>query len=234
MPSRATARRRDRPRAGASTSPPARSTVATISCPRTRGSFGDGSSPSTTCRSVRQTPHARTRSSTSPAAMVGTGRSAARRARPGASSSIARMSLHTAGRPAATMAPGKPGPRQPRPTSTSRISSAISRMIVTSSASPRAVVTRSMEEVVDLLQHVELAPDALLPRAQREPLGGAGVELREVEVAAQLERVVHAARRSRRRRGGWPPARSRRGDTDGAGSGRPRGRVVASAKVSAM
>src|SRR5262249_15617454 len=51
------------------------STTPTISWPGTIGILGCGSSPSTTCRSVRQTPQARTRTSTWPAAGSGTGRS---------------------------------------------------------------------------------------------------------------------------------------------------------------
>ena len=43
-----------------------RSTRPTISWPGMIGSFGSGSSPSTTCRSVRQTPHAATSTRTSP------------------------------------------------------------------------------------------------------------------------------------------------------------------------
>ena len=65
-------------------------------------------------------------------------------------------------------------------------------MIVTSSASAARGRDPLDQQVVDLVQHVELAPDAVLPGAKPEPLGGAGVHLRQVEVAAQLERVVHA------------------------------------------
>ena len=54
---------------------PAASTVPTTWWPGTSGSFGSGSSPSTTCRSVRHTPHARTFTSTSPGAGSGTGSS---------------------------------------------------------------------------------------------------------------------------------------------------------------
>src|SRR5260370_19444981 len=41
-------------------------TVPTISCPGSRGNFGSGSSPSTTCRSVRHTAQASTLTSSSP------------------------------------------------------------------------------------------------------------------------------------------------------------------------
>jgi hypothetical protein len=41
-------------------------TVPTISCPGIRGNFGSGSSPSTTCRSVRHTAQASTLTSSSP------------------------------------------------------------------------------------------------------------------------------------------------------------------------
>ena len=63
-------------RAGASATPsPAASTRPTISCPGTIGSLGSGSSPSTTCRSVRQTPQASTRSRICPGPGAGSGRS---------------------------------------------------------------------------------------------------------------------------------------------------------------
>ena len=54
-----------------------RSTVPTISWPGIRGSLGWVNSPSTTCRSVRQTPQARTRMSTCSGPGRGTGTSAA-------------------------------------------------------------------------------------------------------------------------------------------------------------
>ena len=62
-----------------------------ISWPGTIGNFGCVSSPSTTCRSVRQTAQAATATSTCPG--PGSGRGSAREARPwpGASSTIARI-----------------------------------------------------------------------------------------------------------------------------------------------
>src|SRR5262249_53561429 len=70
MPTRSPAR-------GPLTSWPTRSTRPTTWWPGTIGERTSGSSPSTTCRSVRQTPHAATRTSTSPAAGSGTARSVA-------------------------------------------------------------------------------------------------------------------------------------------------------------
>src|SRR6476646_3307858 len=92
---------------GAKRSPP-RTARPTIWWPTTSGSFGPGSfaarqgsarscaethgnSPSTTCRSVRQTPHAETSTSTCPWPGSGSGRSAARSGFRGSSSTIARM-----------------------------------------------------------------------------------------------------------------------------------------------
>src|SRR5579859_5762793 len=75
---------------GLKRSPP-RTTRPTTWCPRTRGSFRPGSSPSTTWRSVRQTPHAATSTRTSPSPGSGSGRSASRRGFPGSSSTIARI-----------------------------------------------------------------------------------------------------------------------------------------------
>src|SRR5438128_2536536 len=63
-----------------------------------RGSLGLGRSPSATCRSVRQTPQARTVTSTWPGPGSGRGTSAARSGRPGASSSMARMAESYRGR----------------------------------------------------------------------------------------------------------------------------------------
>src|SRR5262249_29540098 len=90
-----------------------------------------------------------------------------------------------------------------------------------------------VQQVVDLLQHVELAPDALLPRVQRQALGGAVVDLREIQVAAQLERVVdplddardvHPDRRQLRHRPAVRPVKQRqagrassRGEREGLG-----------------
>ncbi len=63
----------------------------TISWPGTTGSLGFGSSPSTTCRSVRQTPQAATSTTISSAAGSGSGRSRMTSGRRGSSSTIARM-----------------------------------------------------------------------------------------------------------------------------------------------
>jgi hypothetical protein len=63
----------------------------TIWWPGTSGSFACVSSPSTMCRSVRQTAQASTRRSSSPAAGSGTGSSARRSGSPGRSSTIARI-----------------------------------------------------------------------------------------------------------------------------------------------
>src|SRR5262245_25664793 len=71
--------------------PPPRTTFPTTWWPRTSGSFGSGSSPSTTWRSVRQTPQAATSTNTWPGAGSGTGRSASRSGFPGSSNTIARM-----------------------------------------------------------------------------------------------------------------------------------------------
>src|SRR5262245_59882505 len=71
------------------TAEPRRSTRATISWPGTIGSFGSGSSPSTTCRSVRHTPQASTRSAISVAAGSGVARSSRRSGRPGSPRTMA-------------------------------------------------------------------------------------------------------------------------------------------------
>ena len=71
--SRATARRRGRRRRTASTPSPRATHRPTISWPGTSGSFGSGSSPSTTCRSVRHTPQAATSTSTCPGPASGVG-----------------------------------------------------------------------------------------------------------------------------------------------------------------
>src|SRR5262249_31801570 len=71
-------------------------TVPTISWPMTRGSFGSVSSPSSTCRSVRQTPQARTRRRSCSGPGRGRGRSASRSGCRGRSSSMARM-MHLQG-----------------------------------------------------------------------------------------------------------------------------------------
>jgi len=48
------------------------------------------------------------------------------------------------------------------------------------------------EHVGDVLDDLELAVDAALPLGKVQALGGAGVDLRQVEIAGQLERVDHA------------------------------------------
>ena len=63
----------------------------TIWWPGTSGSFGSGSSPSTTWRSVRQTPQADTRRRTWPGPGSGTGTSSSRSGSPAAWSTIARI-----------------------------------------------------------------------------------------------------------------------------------------------
>src|SRR5260370_11979531 len=63
-----------RPGASEVTEGPSISTMPTISCPGTIGRWMSGSSPSTTCRSVRQTPQASTRTRTSPGPGSGSGR----------------------------------------------------------------------------------------------------------------------------------------------------------------
>src|SRR5213083_2968292 len=73
---------------GAKRSPPER-TRPTTWCPSTSGSFGSGSSPSATCRSVRQTPQAETSTSTSPGPGSGSGSVASCNGRPGASRTMA-------------------------------------------------------------------------------------------------------------------------------------------------
>src|SRR5437899_3233706 len=70
---------------------PTAATLPTISCPGTSGSFGCGSSPSTTCRSVRQTAQAVTSRSTWPGPGRGRAISATRSGRPGASRTMARI-----------------------------------------------------------------------------------------------------------------------------------------------
>ena len=66
--------------------------VPTISCPGTSGSFGFGSSPSTTCKSVRQTAQAATFTNTCVAAGFRRGQmSAARNGCRGVSRIIARI-----------------------------------------------------------------------------------------------------------------------------------------------
>src|SRR6266849_1652151 len=73
----------------------------TIWCPGMSGSFGLGNSPSTKCRSVRQTAHVLTRTSSCPGPGFGVGTSRCTSAFPGFSRTIARMStsspasLHT-------------------------------------------------------------------------------------------------------------------------------------------
>src|SRR6185312_852716 len=63
------------PIGGAVTPAPSASTMPTISWPGTSGSFGFGNSPSTTCKSVRQTPHASMRTRTWPGPGTRSGRS---------------------------------------------------------------------------------------------------------------------------------------------------------------
>ena len=70
-------------------SPPS-TTRPTIWCPGTSGSLGRSSSPSTMCRSVRQTAQAATSRSTSPGPGSGSGRSASCSGDPAASRTIAR------------------------------------------------------------------------------------------------------------------------------------------------
>src|SRR6266516_1027376 len=73
---------------GAKRTPPER-TRPTTWCPSTSGSFGSGSSPSATCRSVRQTPQAETSTSTSPGPGSGSGSFASCNGRSGASRTMA-------------------------------------------------------------------------------------------------------------------------------------------------
>ncbi len=68
---------------------PQATTSPTIWCPGTSGRRGSRSSPSTTCRSVRQMPQASTRSSTPSGPGCGTARVSARSGSPGACSTIA-------------------------------------------------------------------------------------------------------------------------------------------------
>ena len=78
------------PMAKRSTPWPSAVTVPMISCPGTSGSLGSVSSPSTTCRSVRQTAQACTRICTCPGPGVGIATAASRSGRWGVSSSMAR------------------------------------------------------------------------------------------------------------------------------------------------
>src|SRR4051794_22785509 len=64
----------------------------TIWWPGISGRWPAGTSPSRRCRSVRQTPHAWTRTLTWPGPATGSATSAGRSGRPGASSSAARIS----------------------------------------------------------------------------------------------------------------------------------------------
>ena len=80
----AAAAKRSRPR-------PTSTTVPTIWWPGTSGSFGSSSSPSTMCRSVRQTPQAPTEIRTWPAPGRGSGSSAGRSGSPARSRTIARI-----------------------------------------------------------------------------------------------------------------------------------------------
>src|SRR5208282_3539155 len=66
-------------------------TVATIWCPRMRGGEGISTSPSSRCRSVRQTAHARTRRSSCPGPGWGIGRCTSRSGCPTSSKTIARI-----------------------------------------------------------------------------------------------------------------------------------------------
>src|SRR5215472_776697 len=70
---------------------PRATTIPTISWPGITGSRGSGNSPSTRWRSVRHTPQARTASSTWPGPGSGRARSIGRKARRGASKTIARI-----------------------------------------------------------------------------------------------------------------------------------------------
>ena len=70
---------------------PQASTSPTISWPGISGSLGCGSSPSTTCRSVRQTAQAVTRTRTWPGPGTGSGSWAGRSGWPGASRTMANM-----------------------------------------------------------------------------------------------------------------------------------------------
>ena len=89
---RATARPRDRPARNPSRRRRAAATVPTISCPGISGSFGWSSSPSTTCRSVRHTPHAWTSISNWPVPATGSRHIELRAARASVpSKTIARM-----------------------------------------------------------------------------------------------------------------------------------------------
>src|SRR6185437_12990536 len=70
---------------------PIASMTPTISCPGTMGSVGSGSSPSTTCRSVRQTAQAEMRTRSCPAPGAGTARCSSCSALPGCRNTMARM-----------------------------------------------------------------------------------------------------------------------------------------------
>src|SRR5262245_11121370 len=78
------------PTLGDATPAPTASTMPTISCPGTTGRRMPGSSPSTMCRSVRQTPQASTLTRTSPGPGSGSGRSSSTRGRPREERTIAR------------------------------------------------------------------------------------------------------------------------------------------------
>src|SRR4051812_16323708 len=78
------------PSQGTPTRRPPGSTVATIWWPRMRGGAATGTSPSSRCRSVRQTPQASTRRRSWPAAGRGGSRWTARSGRPTSSKTIAR------------------------------------------------------------------------------------------------------------------------------------------------
>src|SRR6476646_6917585 len=79
------------PTASPAASAPNAATLPTISWPGMSGSFEFGSSPSTTCRSVRQTPQAATSSNISRAAGTGVGRSRMRSGARAVSSTMACM-----------------------------------------------------------------------------------------------------------------------------------------------
>src|SRR5438034_938729 len=92
MPTRALASKRAAPG-------PVRSTVPTIWWPRTTGDRTSGRSPSTRWRSVRQTPHAATRTRISPGPGSGTGRSSRRRGSFSIAAWAASASALTVGKP---------------------------------------------------------------------------------------------------------------------------------------
>jgi hypothetical protein len=77
------------------------------------------------------------------------------------------------------------------------ISPRISRMITSSMNSARKPPARGDEEVVDVPDRVQLAPDALLPLSQMEARGGQPVDPGEILVADQLEGVVRALEEAR-------------------------------------